>query len=69
MEDHLLGTVMIRRFVRSEAGATLVEYGVAMVLAISVGGAALITLGDQTGTNMEAACTVLQGSGVVSGNC
>ena len=40
-----------------------------MVLAISVGGAALITLGDQTGSNMEAACTVLQGSGVVSGNC
>ena len=60
---------LLTKFLKSETGATLVEYGVAMILAISVGGAALITLGEQTGTNMNTACTVLQAGGVVSANC
>ena len=56
-------------FLKSESGATLVEYGVALILAISVGGTALIALGNQTGTNMSAACSVMQAGGVVSNSC
>jgi len=44
-------------FGRSESGATLVEYGVALLLAIVLGGGALVTLANQTGANMNAACT------------
>ena len=61
--------VVLHWFIRSEAGATLVEYGVAMILAIGVGGAALVTLSEQTGSNLSTACTVLPAGGVVSGNC
>ena len=40
------------KFRKSESGATLVEYGVALILAIIVGGAALSTLATQTSNNM-----------------
>ena len=60
---------MFGKFVTSESGATLVEYGVAMLLAISAGGAVLVTLSNQTGTNMEAACDVLQVDGRVQNTC
>ncbi len=60
---------MIETFLKSEKGATLVEYGVALILAISAGGVALITVGDQVGANMEAACEILQMDGEVEGNC
>ena len=60
---------MIGKFLKSETGATLVEYGVAMVLAISVGGVALLSLGNQTGLNMQTACDILQGNGAVQNNC
>ena len=56
-------------FRKSECGATLVEYGVALLLAIVLGGGALVTLANQTGTNMNAGCNALLGNGVVSGNC
>ena len=56
-------------FRKSESGATLVEYGVALLLAIVLGGGALVTLANQTGTNMGAGCTALTGQGVVSDNC
>lgn len=47
-------------FRKSEDGATLVEYGVALILAIIVGGTALVTLADGVSNNMEAACGALQ---------
>ena len=43
-------------FRKSESGATLVEYGVALILAIIVGGTALIALADGVVANMETAC-------------
>ena len=43
-------------FKQSESGATLVEYGVALVLAIIVGGVALQNLGESTSSQMERAC-------------
>ena len=48
-------------FRKSESGATLVEYGVALLLAIVLGGGALVALANQTGVNMTAACTELGG--------
>ncbi len=50
---------LLRNFRRSESGATLVEYGVALLLAIVLGGGALITLANQTGANMNAGCAAL----------
>jgi Flp pilus assembly pilin Flp len=43
-------------FKKSESGATLVEYGVALVLAIIVGGVALQNLGENTSAQMDRAC-------------
>ena len=43
---------MIYSFLRSEDGATLVEYGVALLVAIIVGGTGLIALANQTSTNV-----------------
>lgn len=56
-------------FLKSESGATLVEYGVALVLAIGVGGVALVSLTEQTGANMNAACEVLTLGGQVESSC
>ncbi len=47
------------KFRKSEDGATLVEYGVALILAIIVGGTALVTLADGTVLNMQGACDSL----------
>ena len=43
---------MFKLFKKSESGATLVEYGVAVILAITVGGGFLITLANQTDATM-----------------
>ncbi|MFZ5964418.1 Flp family type IVb pilin [Thalassococcus sp. BH17M4-6] len=46
---------LIRRFGANDEGATLVEYGIALGLAVTLGATALITLsGDVSGT-MKAA--------------
>lgn len=51
--------VSIKKFVKSESGATLVEYGVALILAIIVGGAALSTLANETSGNMNETTSAL----------
>ena len=56
------------QFRKSESGATLVEYGVALILAIVLGGGALVTLANQTGTNMTAGCNALVPEGVDPGD-
>ena len=43
------------RFARSETGATLVEYGIAVVLAVIVGTGGLILMADQVNGNMGTA--------------
>ena len=60
---------MLFGFIKSESGATLVEYGVALLVAISVGGMALVALGNQVDANMMAACATLNSGGEVDGNC
>lgn len=42
----------LTRFHRDEEGVTLVEYGIAVVLAVMVGTGALITLADSVNTNL-----------------
>lgn len=56
----------LAHFRRSEDGATLVEYGIAIVLAVIVGTGALMTLAGQVSTNMgdaedSMACRVATG--------
>ena len=45
----------LTRFSRSESGATLVEYGIALFVAITVGGALLTGLAGTTEDNFTAA--------------
>ncbi len=51
---------MFRNFIKSESGATLVEYGVALILAIVIGGGGLVALAGQVNTNMGDTNTTLQ---------
>lgn len=52
---------IIRKFFtrlrKDESGATLVEYGIALFVAITVGGSLLVTLADTTGDNFTDANT------------
>ena len=45
----------LRRFGRDERGVTLVEYGIAIALAVVLGTGALATLGGNIGTAMTRA--------------
>ena len=51
---------LLSKFRRDEDGATLVEYGVALLVVIIVGGAALTGVATQTQTNFQDANTALQ---------
>ena len=46
---------LLLRFSRSESGATLVEYGIALFVAITVGGVLLTGLAGTTSDNFQAA--------------
>lgn len=46
---------LFNTFRKSESGATLVEYGVALILAIIIGGGALVTLAGTTEGNLNEA--------------
>lgn len=48
---------VFKKFSRDERGATLVEYGVAVIVAVLVGTAGLIGMGTQIDGNMNAAAT------------
>ena len=48
---------LFRRFARDDRGVTLVEYGIALVLAIVVGTTALLALGGEVVANMGDAQT------------
>lgn len=56
---------LFSRFARDERGATLVEYGIAVVLAVIVGTGGLILMADQTNVNMTAAQGAMVGGGVI----
>jgi len=53
---------LIARFRADERGVTLVEYGIALVLAVVVGTAALTDLGNAVDGEMNAAEVVMTGN-------
>ena len=53
----------LRRFRREDDGATLVEYGIAITLAVAVGTFMLSELGTAITGEMQAACEVMEGTG------
>lgn len=55
---------LMSRFARDEKGATLVEYGIAVVLAVVVGTGGLITMANQVDNNMDSAQTAMVPTGV-----
>lgn len=60
---------MIRRFLFDTSGATLVEYGIAMLLAIALGGAALTGLVGQISSNFNAMCDSMVVAGQTENRC
>ncbi len=50
---------LLNDFRKSEDGATLVEYGIALVLAVSVGAGALSVLATNVNQNMTDACETI----------
>ncbi len=50
---------LIKKFVRDERGVTLVEYGIAIALAVLVGTGALAALGGEIGVALGAAGTAM----------
>ena len=54
---------LFQNFRSEESGATLVEYGVALILAVILGGGALTFLAGDVGQNMDAAGAVLDAEG------
>ena len=50
---------LVSRFRQNDEGVTLVEYGIAIVLAVMVGTGALITLAGSVSTNMGQATTAM----------
>lgn len=58
-----------KNFRKSESGATLVEYGIALILAIIVGGTALITLAGGVNANLDEACDVTGNVAQIPNGC
>lgn len=50
---------LLKKFVRDERGVTLVEYGIAIALAVLVGTGALALLGGEIGVALGAAGTAM----------
>ena len=57
MRDNFLK--LLSKFRRDESGVTLVEYGIAIALAVALGTAALTTLGNEIEGGMIAAGTAM----------
>ena len=63
-KDETMYDTILKTFIRlryNDEGATLVEYGIALSLAITLGTAALIALSGEVGDSMTAAGTALPG--------
>lgn len=55
------------RFRHCDDGATLVEYGIALGLAVTLGAGALLTLAGDVGGSMSAAGSAMPGSAPAAG--
>lgn len=65
MKDFL--TKIFARLMKDEKGVTLVEYGIALTLAVAVGTLALANLGDAVTDQMDDATDCLDGTNPLCG--
>lgn len=56
----MLRPTRIVDFIRSEAGASMVEYAVALLVVTTIGVTLMSTLGNETGTNVADACQAIK---------
>jgi len=59
MTNHIKN--LFTRFKSCDEGATLVEYGIALSIAVAVGAGAFVTLGDNVAVNAENANAAVKG--------
>ena len=52
----------IKKFVKDDSGAAIVEYGLALLVVASITAGAFTYLGDETDANVSAACLAVGGS-------
>jgi pilus assembly protein Flp/PilA len=50
---------ILSRFGKDESGASMVEYGVALLVVVAIGVGAMTTLGGGVATNVSTACTAI----------
>ena len=60
---------MFSKFARSDSGATLIEYGIAMLVAITIGGVGLGFLAGQTDANFTTMCDRLVADDRIENRC
>ena len=53
---------IVKRFIKEDSGASMVEYGVALLVVAAIGVGAMSFLGGQVDANVQTACDAL-GSG------
>ena len=58
----------VGRFIKDERGVTLVEYGIALILAVTVGVSVLGGLASDVNLQMDAACDQMTGGGNITGD-
>ncbi|MCV2867984.1 hypothetical protein OEW28_05030 [Defluviimonas sp. WL0002] len=66
MRDAL--TKLFARFRKDDEGVTLVEYGIALILAVTVGVTVLGGLAEDVNLQMDAACNQMTGGGGLTGD-
>ena len=53
---------LLKAFAKKEDGASMVEYGLALLVVAGIGVTAMQALGTNTSANVDAACGVVAGS-------
>jgi pilus assembly protein Flp/PilA len=53
---------LLRRFGQDQSGASLVEYGVALIVVVTVGLVAMQGLGNGTSAKVGSACSIVGGT-------
>lgn len=59
--------IKLKRFLSNESGASMVEYGVALLVVTAIGISAMSILGGEVAGNVGQACDTLQGDS--DGSC
>ncbi|MCB1337283.1 MAG: hypothetical protein KDK10_07460 [Maritimibacter sp.] len=54
-------TKILKRFVKSEKGAAMVEYAIALLVAAAIGVTTFSAMGTKAGANASSACNALHG--------